>query len=100
MCFNAAALGRACLKDIDEFEMATLIDQKHIRLEDDFATLPSALRKLVAFFTLGSKTYVPRNVGAIDEINSDDQYYPSHHDWYRRHLRESLGDWYAQAPPF
>ena len=96
VCFNAAALGRACLKDIGQVSMETLIKQKHVRLEDDFATHPSALRKLVSFFTLGRKTYVPRNVGAIYEIKSTDEFYPSHYDWFRRHLRDAMGDWYKQ----
>ena len=96
VCFNAAALGRACLQDIGQVSMKTLIKQKHIRLEDDFATHPSALRKLVTFFTLGGKTYVPRNVGAIYEIKTDNEFYPSQYDWFRRHLRDALGDWYQQ----
>jgi len=94
VCFNAAALGRACLKDIGEVKMSTLINQKHIRLEDDFATHPSALRKLITFFTLGSKIHVPRNVGAIYEIKSNDQFYPRNHGIMDRHLLDAMGNWY------
>lgn len=94
VCFNAAALGRACLKDIGEVSPKTLEKQIHIRMENDFATHPTVTRKLMAFFSLGREKYVPRNVGAIYEIKSNDQFYPRNHGIMDRHLLDAMGNWY------
>ena len=96
VCYNAAALGRACLKDIGEAHLENLKKQTHIRLEGDFATHPSVTRKLMAFLTLGKKNYVPRNIGVINEIKTSDHYFPRDRFGLDRHALDSLHDWYAQ----
>lgn len=96
VCYNAAALGRACLKDIGETHLENLKKQTHIRLEGDFATHPSVTRKLIAFFTLGINNYVPRNIGVINEIKTNDTYFPRDRFGLDRHALDSLHDWYAQ----
>ena len=96
VCYNAAALGRACLKDIGEAHLENLKKQTHIRLEGDFATNPSVTRKLMAFFTLGKNNYVPRNIGVINEIKTSDHYFPRDRFGMNRHALESMQNWYAQ----
>lgn len=96
-CFNAAALGRACLKDIGEISKETLTRQIHIRMENDFATHPPVTRKLMAFFYLGREKYIPRNIGVICEIKTSDSLYPRDQDMMGRHLLDSMNDWYAGA---
>ena len=96
VCYNAAALGRACLKDIGETHLENLKKQTHIRLEGDFATHPSVTRKLMAFFTLGKNNYVPRNIGVINEIKTSDHYFPRDRFGLNRHALESMHNWYAQ----
>ena len=96
VCFNAAALGRACLKDIGEVSPKTLEKQIHIRMENDFATHPPVTRKLQAFFYLGREKYIPRNVGVICEIKSSDPFYPSNRGIMDRHLLDAMDDWYKQ----
>jgi hypothetical protein len=96
VCYNAAALGRACLKDIGETHLENLKKQTHIRLEGDFATHPSVTRKLMAFFTLGKNNYVPRNIGVINEIKTSDHYFPRDRFGLNRHALESMHKWYAQ----
>lgn len=96
VCFNAAALGRACLKDIGDVSMEVLNKQTHIRVENDFATHPPVTRKLLAFFSLGREKWVPRNVGVICEIKKDDQFYPHGQSMMGRHLLDAMGDWYRQ----
>ena len=95
-CFNAAALGRACLKHIGEISGETLETQIHIRLENDFATHPPVTRKLMAFFSLTKEKYVPRNVGVICEIKTSDQFYPSKLGFMDRHRLNAMDDWYKQ----
>jgi hypothetical protein len=96
VCYNAAALGRACLKDIGETELDNLKQQTHIRLKGDFATHPSVTRNLIAFFTLGKNNYVPRNIGVINEIKTSDPYFPRDRFGLDRHALDSLHNWYAQ----
>lgn len=96
VCYNAAALGRACLKDIGETELENLKKQTHIRLEGDFATHPSVTRKLMAFFTLGKNNYVPRNIGVIYEIKTSDPFFPKDRYGSDRHALDSLHNWYSQ----
>jgi hypothetical protein len=96
VCFNAAVLGRACLKDIGEVSQETLKKQIHIRMENDFATHPPVTRKLQAFFYLGREKYIPRNVGIICEIKSSDPFYPSNRGIMDRHLLDAMDDWYKQ----
>ena len=96
VCYNAAALGRACLKDIGEANLENLKKQTHIRLEGDFATHPSVTRKLMAFFTLGKNNYVPRNIGVINEIKTSDHYFPRDRYGLDRHALDSIHNWYAQ----
>lgn len=96
VCFNAAALGRACLKDIGEVSSETLEKQIHVRMENDFATHPPVTRKLIAFFSMGKERYIPRNVGVICEINKDDQFYPHGQSMMGRHLLDAMDDWYKQ----
>ena len=96
VCYNAAALGRACLKDIGEANLENLKKQTHIRLEGDFATNPSVTRKLMAFFTLGKNNYVPRNIGVINEIKTSDHYFPRDRFGMNRHALDSMHNWYAQ----
>ena len=96
VCYNAAALGRACLKDIGETNLENLKKQTHIRLEGDFATHPSVTRQLMAFFTLGKNNYVPRNIGVINEIKTSDHYFPRDRFGLNRHALESMHNWYAQ----
>ena len=96
VCYNAAALGRACLKDIGEANLENLKKQTHIRLEGDFATNPSVTRKLMAFFTLGKNNYVPRNIGVINEIKTSDHYFPRDRFGLNRHALESMHNWYTQ----
>lgn len=96
VCYNAAALGRACLKDIGEANLESLKKQTHIRLEGDFATNPSATKELMAFFTFGKNNYVPRNIGAIYEIKTSDHYLPRDRFGLDRHALDSLHNWYAQ----
>lgn len=97
-CFNAAALGRACLKDIGDVSMEVLNKQTHIRVENDFATHPPVTRKLLAFFSLGREKWVPRNVGVICEIKKDDRFYPHGQSMMGRHLLDSVKDWCHQLP--
>jgi len=96
VCYNAAALGRACLKDIGAVNLENLKKQTHIRLEGDFATHPSVTRKLMAFFTLGKTNYVPRNIGVINEIKTSDNYFPRDRFGLDRHALDSMHNWYAQ----
>ena len=96
-CFNAAALGRACLKHIGEISGETLETQIHIRLENDFATHPPVTRKLMAFFSMGKEKYVPRNVGVICEIKTGDKYYPSELSLMDRHRLDAMDNWYKQG---
>jgi hypothetical protein len=96
VCYNAAALGRACLKDIGETTLENLKKQTHIRLEGDFATHPSVTRKLMAFFTLGKNNYVPRNIGVINEIKTSDHYFPRDRFGLDRHALDSMRNWYSQ----
>jgi hypothetical protein len=96
VCYNAAALGRACLKDIGETTLENLKKQTHIRLEGDFATHPSLTRNLMAFFTLGTNNYVPRNIGVINEIKTSDHYFPRDRYGLDRHALDSIHNWYAQ----
>lgn len=96
VCFNAAALGRACLKDIGEVSQTTLEKQIHIRMENDFATHPPVTRKLIAFFSMGKEKYIPRNVGVICEIKGSDPFYPTHRGIMDRHLLDAMDDWYKQ----
>ena len=96
VCFNAAALGRACLEDIGNVSMEVLNKQTHIRVENDFATHPPVTRKLLAFFSLGREKWVPRNVGVICEINKADKFYPHGQSMMGRHLLDAMDDWYKQ----
>jgi hypothetical protein len=96
VCFNAAALGRACLKDIGEVSPETLTKQIHVRMKNDFATHPPVTRKLMAFFSLGREKYVPRNVGVICEINTSDKFYPGNHGIMDRHLLDAMSNWYRR----
>ena len=96
VCYNAAALGRACLKDIGETHLENLKKQTHIRLEGDFATHPSVTRQLMAFFTLGKNNYVPRNIGVINEIKTSDHFFPRERFGLDRHALDSMLNWYSQ----
>ena len=96
VCYNAAALGRACLKDIGEANLENLKKQTHIRLEGDFATNPSVTRQLMAFFTLGKNNYVPRNIGVFNEIKTSDHYFPRDRFGLDRHALDSMHNWYSQ----
>ena len=96
VCYNAAALGRACLKDIGATHLENLKKQTHIRLEGDFATHPSVTRKLMTFFTLGKNNYVPRNIGVINEIKTSDHYFPRERFGLDRHALDSMLNWYSQ----
>ena len=96
VCFNAAALGRGCLKKIGEVSQKILEKQVHVRMENDFATHPPVTRKLIAFFSLGKEKYIPRNVGVICEIKTSDKFYPRSHGIMDRHLLDAMGDWYRQ----
>lgn len=98
VCFNAAALGRACLEDIGDVSMEVLNKQTHIRVENDFATHPPVTRKLLAFFSLGREKWVPRNVGVICEIKKNDEFYPHGQSMMGRHLLDSLRNWCYQLP--
>lgn len=100
VCFNAAALGRACLKELGEIGADALLKQTHVRVEDDFATHPGPLRKLMAFLsagTAGKLTYIPRNVGVIYEIKKTDPTYPRSANWLERHWTDGMDAWYRTA---
>lgn len=96
VCYNAAALGRACLKDIGATELGNLKQQIHIRLKGNFATNPSTTRLLTAFFTLGINTHAPRNIGAIYEIKTSDPNFPRDRYGVDRYALDSLHNWYLQ----
>lgn len=96
VCYNSAALGRACIKDIGATELNNLKQQTHIRLKGDFATNPSTTRHLMSFFNLGKNNYVPRNIGAIYEIKTSDHYIPQDRFGLDRHALDSFRNWYLQ----
>lgn len=96
VCYNAAALGRACFNDIGKANLENLQKQTHIRLKGDFATNPSTTRHLMRFFTLGKNNYVPKNIGAIYEIKTNDPYFPRDRFGLDRHALDSIHDWYWQ----
>jgi len=78
-CFNAAALGEACLKDIEE-ERTTKSERKqhHIRIKGDKVTSEKTKQLLCSVVFAGSSKSIraPENVGTLYEATPDDPGFP------------------------
>lgn len=100
VCYNAAPLGGACLRDLGTIPQDRLDKQLHIRCKGDPVCSPKVQEKLQSFLQIGSKEkiWVPRNAGAICEIGKD---YAPDKAGRDRHLLSVFDAWYdpRRLPP-
>ncbi len=78
-CFNAAALGEACLKDIEEERTPEAESkQHHIRIKGDKVTSEKTKQLLCSVVFAGSSKSIraPENVGTLYEATPDDPGFP------------------------
>lgn len=93
VCYNAAALGGACLRDLGDIPSERLEKQTHIRGKGDPVCSLKVQQKLQSFLQIWHKEeiWVPRNAGTIYEIGK-------HHapgmGVHERHLLTFFDDWY------
>ena len=69
-CFNAAALGKACLEDLGNIPKDRLEKQVHIRIKSDWLSSARFLQKFQKFSS-SLIPYAPRQVGRVYELNQN-----------------------------
>lgn len=100
VCYNAAPLGGACLRDLGTIPQDRLEKQLHIRCKGDQVSSPKVQQKLQSFLQTWNKEkiWVPRNAGTICEVGKDFAPEKSGQD---RHLLSIFDSWYdpLSLPP-
>lgn len=93
VCYNAAPLGGACLRDLGAIPKDRLDKQLHIRCKGDPVSSPKVQQKLQSFLQIWNKEkiWVPRNAGTICEVSRD---YASEKVGQDRHLLSIFDAWY------
>lgn len=91
-CFNAAALGKACLKDLGEIPRDRLEKQVHLRIKSDWLSSARFLEKFQKFSS-SLIPYVPRQVGKVYVLEHDQTQGSSIMD---RHFTTAFRDFYDQ----
>ena len=93
VCYNAAALGGACLRDLGDIPRERLEKQTHIRGKGDPVCSPKVQQKLQSFLQIWhkEKIWVPRNAGTIYEIGKNHAPEMGIHE---RHLLTFFDAWY------
>jgi len=100
VCYNAAPLGGACLRDLGSITEDKLEKQLHIRCKGDAVSSPKVQQKLQSFLQIWNKEkiWVPRNAGTICNVNKD---YAPEKRGFDRHLLSIFDPWYSivSLPP-
>lgn len=89
-CFNAAALGKACLRDLKDISRDKLEKQVHLRIKSDWLSSARFLEKFQKFSS-SLIPYVPRQVGKVYVLKHDQTQGSSIMD---RHFTQAFGDFY------
>ena len=100
VCYNAAPLGGACLRDLGTIPQDKLNMQLHIRCKGDLVSSPKVQQKLQSFLQIWNKKeiFTPRNAGTICNVGRD---FEPEKSGFDRHRLTIFDSWYALSnkPP-
>ncbi len=95
VCFNAAAIGKACLKDLGDIPRDRLEKQIHLRIKSDWMSSARTLAKLQKLYP-SLIPFVPRQVGKVYTL-------PNQHansvDFRDQHVSGAFRDFYQRRNP-
>jgi hypothetical protein len=97
-CYNAAALGRSCLKDLGEIPEERIVQQTHIHFKGDTVSSKKTQSRLATLLTVVWQVEIvaPRHIGVIYDLKPQDS--TRNLDFWGRH-RSSAFDahYYPEA---
>jgi len=72
-CYNAAALGRACLKDLGDIPKDRIAQQTHIHFKGDTVSSKKTQHRLAALLPVVWQVgiVIPRHIGAVYDLQPD-----------------------------
>ena len=93
-CYNAAALGRACLKDLGEIPEKRIVQQTHIHFKGDTVSSKRTQTRLATLLTVVWQVEIvaPRHIGVIYDLKP--QVWTKNLDFWGRHRSPAFDDHY------